>query len=299
MTQLKHIMVCLDLSEMDELLIQYVANLCAKFEEAEKVIFVHNIRFDNVEDAQKIIARLDKPLSEIVKESIEERIDKSFLQAPSHILKEIIVEEKGSTPEALAHLAKTHEVNITIVGKKISYQGSGLAAEKLLRTPHFHSSLLLVPETAYHRLQRILVPTDFSKTSKKAIEMAEHLRQTTKASFSCQHVFSLQSFYFPYMMVRDSESELREVAKKRWLKFAKTLSHLGGGEIECTLSFNWNKNIAQTIYDHAVRSNFDLIAISSKGKGGFKTFLVGSVAMQLVKADLHIPLWIAAREERS
>jgi nucleotide-binding universal stress UspA family protein len=54
----------------------------------------------------------------------------------------------------------------------------------------------------------------------------------------------------------------------------------------------------QTIYDHAVRTNTDLIIVSSKGKGGFAAFMVGSVAMQLVQADLHIPLWVVRRSEK-
>jgi nucleotide-binding universal stress UspA family protein len=298
MQQLKHIMVCLDLTEMDELLIQYTAFFCSMMKEIEKVYFVHNIRFDNAEDAQKIISKLDKPLSDIVTEAIEEKIETSFKNAPSNTQYEIIVEEDGSTPGILARLAKIREINLTIVGKKISYRGSGLAAEKLLWIPHFNSSLLLVPETAYHSIHEILVPTDFSKSSKNAIEAGAYLKQKNNAELSCQNVFSVQSFYFPSMMVQDLEPVLKDGAKKRWEKFAKTLTSIGEDEIECTLSFNSNKNIAQTIYDHAVRTNKDLIIVGSKGKGGFAAFMVGSVAMQLIQADLHIPLWVLRRSEK-
>jgi nucleotide-binding universal stress UspA family protein len=299
MRQLKHIMVCLDLTEMDELLIQYTAFFCGVVHEIEKVYFVHNIRFDNVEDAQKIISKLDKPLDEIVTETIEEKIETFFKNALSNTQYEIIVEEDGSTPGTLARLAKIHDVNLTIVGKKISYPGSGLAAEKLLRMPHSNSSLLLIPETAYHSIHKILVPTDFSKPSTNAIEAGAYLKKINNAELSCQNVFSVQSFYFPTMMVQDLKPVLKDGAKKRWEKFAKTLTSIEEDNIECTLSFNSNKNIAQTIYDHAVRTNTDLIIVSSKGKGGFAAFMVGSVAMQLVQADLHIPLWVVRSSEKS
>jgi nucleotide-binding universal stress UspA family protein len=298
MQQLKHIMVCLDLTEMDELLVRYTAFFCSMVKEVEKVYFVHNIRFDNADDAQKIILKLDKPINKIVEETIEEKIETFFKNIPSNTEHEIIVEEDGSTPGTLARLAKIHDVNLTIVGKKISYRGSGLTAEKLLRIPYFNSSLLLVPETAYHSIHKILVPTDFSKSSKKAIETGAHLRQKNNAELSCQNVSSIQSFYFPSMMVHDLEHVLKDGAKKRWEKFAKTLTSIGEDNIECTLSFNSNKNIAQTIYDHAVRTNTDLIIVSSKGKGGFAAFMVGSVAMQLVQADLHIPLLVVRRSEK-
>lgn len=285
-------MVCLDLTEMDELLIQYIAFFCRIIKEVEKVYFVHNIRFDNSEDAQKIISKLDQPLGEIVMETIKEKIEVSFKNVPFNTQHEVIIEEDGSTPGALARLAKIHHINLTIAGKKNSYRGSGLAAEKLLRIPHFNSSLLLIPETAYHRIHKILVPIDFSKSSKNAIEVGAYLGQKANANFSCQNVFSIQTFYFPAMMVQDAEPLLREEAKKRWKKFAKTLTTINADDIECTLSFNGNKNIAQTIYDHAIRTNADLIIVGSKGKGGFAGFQVGSVAMQLVQLDLHTPLWV-------
>jgi nucleotide-binding universal stress UspA family protein len=125
------------------------------------------------------------------------------------------------------------------------------------------------------------------------------LKKINNAELSCQNVFSVQSFYFPTMMVQDLKPVLKDGARKRWEKFARTLTSIEEDNIECTLSFNSNKNIAQTIYDHAVRTNTDLIIVSSKGKGGFAAFMVGSVAMQLVQADLHIPLWVVRSSEKS
>lgn len=299
MNQLKHLMVCLDLTEMDELLIQYTAYFCSIVKGIEKVYFVHNIRFDNSDDAQRLISKLEKPLGEIVVEIIEEKIQQSFQDSPSPVDHEIIVEEASSTPAVMAQIVQSHKIQLTIIGKKITYRGSGLVAEKLLRFPHFHSSLLLLPETAYHRIQKILVPTDFSKPSIKAIEVGLRLQQMVKANFSCQHVFNIPSFYFPSMMVEDSEPALRKEAEKRWLKFAKALPSNQGADIECALSFNCDKNIAQTIYDHALKTNTDLIIMGAKGKGGIAAFLVGSVAMQLVQADLHIPLWLVSRKEKN
>jgi hypothetical protein len=42
---------------------------------------------------------------------------------------------------------------------------------------HLKVSLLLLPETAYHRIKNILVLIDFSKMSKRAIELGLLLSQ--------------------------------------------------------------------------------------------------------------------------
>lgn len=55
--------------------------------------------------------------------------------------------------------------------------------------------------------------------------------------------------------------------------------------------------LKQTIYDHAVRQNKDLIIAGSKGHGGFAAFIIRSVASTLMKLDLHIPLLIVKEKE--
>lgn len=240
------VLVSLDLTEMDDLLIQYTAHLCQTLKQIEKVYFAHNIKFDHADEAKDILNQLDKPLGELMTDSISEKLEDLFQNVPKNITNEIIVEENVSTPAALARLSKIHQVNLVITGKKLSYKGSGLVPEKLLGIGHFNASVLLVPETAYHRISNILVPTDFSKISKKAFVQGMNIKEQTKATISCQHVFSIQSFYFPAMMVQDFKPVLQKGAEKKWQNFKKGLTQTSVENMECELSFNANKNIAQT-----------------------------------------------------
>ena len=299
MRPIKNLLICLDLTEMDDLIIQYTFYLKQLLSEVKHIHFVHNIRFDNPEDARKITAKLDKPLAEFVIEAIEEKIQPYLDNTPTVPDYTILIEEADSTPTIIAKLAKQNKADLIIAGKKISYKGSGLVVEKLLRVSQFETALLLVPETAYHRIKNILSPTDFSKASKVAIQLATNLARKANAQLSCQHVFSVPSFYFPSMMASDIEPILKNQAEKRWQKFKRELKDISIDELECELSFNWDKNIAQTIYDHAVRNNKDLIIINSKGKGGFAAFMIGSVALKLIQNDLHIPLLIVKSGSKS
>lgn len=277
-------MVALDLTEMDDLLIRYAEFLSNAIDDIEKIYFIHNIKFDTPNDAKVILKQLDKPLGEIVAESILEKVESVFSKKDTNY--EVVVEENISTPAAVAKAAKLNQVNWIIAGKKISYRGSGLMLEKLLRISDLKAALLLLPETAYQQINNILIPTDFSKMSKRAIELGGLLHQKTKAAISCQHVVSFPSFYFPSLPIVNWEPTLKKQAVSKWKQFQKEIA----AKIECEFSFNYDKSIAETIYNYAIQNNKDLIIIGSKGKSGMTSFVLGRVALQLMQLDLHVPL---------
>ncbi|MCI5084189.1 MAG: universal stress protein [Saprospiraceae bacterium] len=298
MTNIKKMLIGLDLTEMDDLLVQYTSYLCDVLQEVDEVVFVHNIRLSEQEDMNEILSMLDKPLEEVVAEGIHETIDSHFRPAKTNVKTHVSVERMSSTPSFLAAKAKEHSVDLIAVGKKLSYRGSGLVVEKLLRIISTSTSVMLVPETAYHRFQEVLVPIDFSRHAKKAVAAGHYFRVHHDAKLTCQHVFNVPSFYFPAMAESGMEKRLHQAAEKKWNKFEKELKSEGIDQLECALSFNPEKSIAETIYDHAVRTHKDLIVMASKGKGGIASFAVGSIAMQMVKYDLHIPLLIVKAGDR-
>ena len=292
MRPLKTILVCLDLTEMDDFLIRHALHLCEQVEDIEKIYFAHNIRFEDADDAQDLLDQLDKPLRVIVEDTLDEAIQTHFATVVDPPAYEILVREESSSPAALAELADSHQAGLVVVGKKIAFKGSGMAVVKLLRILPAHTSLLLVPETSRPQIRNILAPVDFSKASKVATEMAAYLRRQTGAELHCQHVFSIPSFYFPSIMVNDLEPSMRQEAQKRWREFAKGLHQVGAIDLDCTFSFNSDTSISQTITDHANMTHQDLIVVGSKGRGGLAAFVIGSVALQLVQAELPIPLLV-------
>ena len=140
MKQIKNIMVCLDLTEMDEILIRYVQYIFQAFEDVQKIYFVHNVKFDFPLTAQEIINNLDQPLRTIITEDIIEKIEQIFLENAKKINYEVIIEENNSTPLILARIANLNNIDLVITGKKISFKGTGQLNEKLLRTIDFKGS---------------------------------------------------------------------------------------------------------------------------------------------------------------
>ena len=292
MKETTKIMVCLDLTEMDDKLISYSFYLKQTLQSIDKIFFFHNIKFDFPDTAQEIFSNLDKPLGEIISDEIIEKVDEYSKSIDQDIDYEVVITESSSTESALANAAIENEVQLVVTGKKISYEGSGQVVEKLLGLPKFKSQLLMVPETAYHQIRRILVPIDFSKASKKALELAITLQKQTSANLQCQHVFNIPAHYFPYIPVDNAVQKLHNNAQKQWSAFSKTLHQLGAAHVDCELTFSDGKNTAQAIYDYAIHQQKDLLVISTKGKGSITSFLIGSVAIRLIQMDIHIPLLV-------
>ncbi len=289
MQHLNHFLVCLDLTDMDALLIRYAANLCRLLDDVERVYFMHNIKFDYPEEGKVLLRELDQPLAAVVQESLEEKIGRHFLADRSEVTWELIVREADHTQEAITEVVNEQEVDLVLLGKKIRYDGSGLVGEKLLRNGQFHASLLLTPETAHYQIDNILAPIDFSRNSARAVRMADELRQKTGAEISYQHVFHIPAHYFPYIPVKNMSHKMESQAKREYERFIKN-QHLP--KAPCEFSFSEGESTARTIYNHALAERKDLIVVGSRGKNALNTLLVGSVALQLLKLDLHIPLLI-------
>ncbi len=288
---IKNIMVCLDLTEMDGPLLRYTRHLCQVLGTVEKAYLVHNIKFEYPEDAQALMEELERPLPELIREAIGMKAEDHFESESKPIAWEAVVTDEQSTAQAMARFSNEKGIELVAFGKKISYQGSGLVAEKILRLSDFKARLLLVPETAPHRIQRLLSPTDFSKPSVEALRIAHKIATTSGGRLMMQHVYSIPMHYFPYIPVQGFRKSIEEEARKQFRKFRESLPE----ELQdtpCEFTYSKERTVAQTIYDLAIQENKDLIVIGSKGRSGVPAILLGSVAIQVLKFDFHVPLLI-------
>jgi len=288
--QIKNIMVCLDLTEMDDLLISYTSYLAELFEDLGKILFVHNIRQDFPEEITATFDELEKPVSQYVVEEIMDKIDGAFDDPAGEFETQVFVEEEASTIQILTQLAKENKIDLAIVGKKISYTGSGTIASKLLRT--LNCSMLFLPETARHRISNILVPVDFSKASRQTLVRAIRLKEKSRSALSCIHIYSIPQTYFPFIPVETTSESLQKHAQESFKKFRKNLNGENLNGIDFVALPNKDKSVAHNIYTYALRRQSDLIVVGSKGRNSMTTLVVGSVTIGLSNMDMYIPLLI-------
>lgn len=297
MKQFQNIVIGLDLTEMDDSLIRYAAYLCDLFPNIDRVTFFHNIKFDFPAEESLGLKELNQPLDRLISEGIQDKLDTFFhpnrrKREQEALIVEIEVTNERSTPHIFAKVCNWKSAELAVVGKKIAYRGSGSAIERMLRLESFRSSLLMIPETTSASFSKILVPTDFSKDSLRALKMAQMLRQEAGADVFCQHVFSIPAHYFPYIPVKGMRQSMLKKAQQSYEKFKKRLDKEGISGCTCSFTFNEGRTVAETVYQHAIEQHANLIVIGSKGRSGLPAVFVGSVALQLLRFDFHIPLMI-------
>ena len=125
-------------------------------------------------------------------------------------------------------------------------------------------------------MKKILVPVDGSNASYRAAVHAARLAELTKAGLAFlivrQFVVGRKDVY---SVLNDEEArairdKIREVVAE-----------------ETTQQFDIieekSRDVAFTIVDIAIAENVDLIVMSASGKGGVKTFLLGSVSQEVLR----------------
>src|SRR5690606_23586498 len=131
MNTLKRIMVGLDLSEMDDTLIRYTAFLCS-ISEIEKVYFIHAEK--SLDIPEEVLQGIPNGMTadERIREVMEEKIRGFF--TPEDLSKVEVQVVEGSPLKELLHWSKVKNIDMVIVGRKFHLRGSGVLAQKILRT---------------------------------------------------------------------------------------------------------------------------------------------------------------------
>lgn len=290
MYQLDNILVCLDLSDMDDSLIRYSNFLVEKFKPTT-VTFLHVMKsYDIPKDIISAFPHLNEPLSEVVKEELTEKIDELFVHDKA--TQTIISVKEGSTTDTMVRYAREQNITLTLMGKKIGYEGKGGIVRKVLNI--IPSSVLLISETTQPRMDHLMVRMDFSKMSAMALRMAMRIKESTGASISCHHVYKLPLKYFPQSSPEKDKMLMEHVenhSNKEYAKFVKK-NKLEGEDIPCTHSLDPENEEANILYRQALTIGADMILIGSKIKSELAEIIIDSTSEKLAAADKNIPVFI-------
>lgn len=132
------------------------------------------------------------------------------------------------------------------------------------------------------RIEKILVPVDFSEHSAKALEMAIDLAKALGASIQLLHCYQIQpAGVSPYGIVlpESFDRDLREAAGRQLGEWRdKVVAQ--GVEAEATLSSMFP---SLAISETASEVGSDLIVMGTRGLSGIKHVLLGSVAERTLR----------------
>ncbi|MEQ6120761.1 universal stress protein [Reichenbachiella sp. MALMAid0571] len=273
MQELKRILVCVDLTEMDKSVIKY-ASLLAEIMESIKVDFLHIS--DSDIDSKKA--------------KIEQEVQESFT-AKAETTVNI---ESGNVVDTTISWAGLHRMELIILGKKKKSLSS--AKNAMAITNKALCSVLLVPAMEDYAFKKLLVPIDFSIGSKMSIKQALTIKGKSDAQIILQHVFYVHTGYSTSgKTYEEFGAILHKNAEKEYKMFLREHG-FDASQFEIIFTLDDDSKPFDNIYETAKENGADLIFLGARGRTPAAAFIKGSTALDLIKYDDDVPFFIVKDE---
>lgn len=291
LSKYQRMMVCLDLTEMDGIIIKYASMIANTFG-IDAVYFIHVA--DSLELPEEIRHKypdLAVPVDETLEKEIDFAVKENFT-APENCSVHINV-LTGNVTEEVLKASKVKVADLLLVGRKEKLTGSGLNSKKISKSSI--ASVIFVPEEARTELNRILVSIDYSDHAKMAFEIGIDIQKKTGAKLLSNNVYLVPTGYHKSGKSYDEFAEIMlENTKTDCKKFFKKID-LEGVDYDHTYALDDDPHPADKIYRTATEVDADMIILGSKGRTSIASFLVGSVAEKLIMETHNIPLFIVKK----
>lgn len=151
-----------------------------------------------------------------------------------------------------------------------------------------------------HAFRRILVPVDFSSSSRAALDCALVLADQLGATIDVLHAWTAPAYVSPHVAVQIGtagqaqtlEQIAREEAQREMNAFLGDLPAPKSGEIRMRIEYGFE---AEVIIHAAV--DYDLVVMGTHGRKGLAHLFMGSVAERVVRQSLTPVLTVRAPAE--
>ncbi len=286
---IKKLVVCLDQTSLDQTLIQYAAFI-AQVNQTKKIYFVNVIK--NLNIPKEVLEEFPNLVDNMVSERQEamESIVNEHFQNPKGISLNYIVKE-GSLSKKILKLAEEKSADMILIGRKVHLPGTGVASSRLARRAS--CSLLIVPEGSATKMQRLLVPSDFSDYSKDALEEAIMIAEKHGGlEIVCQNVFTVPSgYHYTGKSYEEFTQIMRMHAEINYKKFIRKID-TKGNKITPVYTQDVNDDPVEEIVAKAREMGADGIIIGAKGRTAATALFIGSMAERLIQYNDSIPLLV-------
>jgi nucleotide-binding universal stress UspA family protein len=134
-----------------------------------------------------------------------------------------------------------------------------------------------------YKIERILVPVDFSDTSEMAIATGAAMARHFKAELTLLHVVEYKEYYFSVLpeakLLMPRIETIKIEAKKKLDEMQSTIKVDSGVRPHVITT---SGNIESEIRDYASKEKMDLIIMGTHGISGYKEIFIGSNAQRVV-----------------
>lgn len=290
MYQIKKLIVCLDQTTLDETLIKF-AVFIAKINQTKKVYFVNVIRNlqipkDVLKEFPNLIENMVAERKSEMKEVVEKIWDKDNKSDISYIVKE------GQLAKKVLKFAHEKSADMIVVGRKVTLSGSGVGTQRLARRAS--CTLMIIPENSVPKVDKILVPSDFSEYSKDALEEAILISERNGGIIEiiCQNVYTVPSGYHYTGKTYDEFAAIMHThAEIKYKKFIRKID-TKGVTITPVYTRDEDDDPVEDIVKKAQEIQADGIIIGAKGRTAATALFLGSMAERLIQMNDKIPMLV-------
>ncbi len=289
---IKNVVTAFDLTPLDETLVKAIRQL-PDADEIERLYFVHIMKDLNIPDGltasfQKLFAP-EQPLDERIKAEMAETVREKLGEMPGVRIDVDVIE--GHPEKKLLEWVKLKNADLLVLGKK-QVSGGGVVARRIASQAPCHT--LFVPYEQEPKMEKVLVPIDFSKNSMRALELAlAWKRKRPKLQITALHLAEyLPSGY--YMNIKDQSrfNELVKVAAKEAFDEFLKAGKFDPGQMEIVIWGEEDGNISERILEFANLREMDTIVVGAKGHTALERFFFGSVTEHLLGLIFKQLVWI-------
>lgn len=190
--------------------------------------------------------------------------------------------EEGDPADAIVRTAETRGCDLIVTGiardELLGRFILGNTVDRLLRRSHV--PVLVVRNRARHPYRHVAVATDFSESSRHALEAAVQY-------FPDQTLTVFHAYQAPVStLATDTEADLRyyrQFAEQEYETFLKTVESREAIKRRARPFFEYGTP-AQLLREGVRDMNIDLVVLGTQGRGAVAEVVIGSVAKQILAA---------------
>ncbi|WP_375578818.1 universal stress protein [Marivirga tractuosa] len=290
MYPIKKVIIGLDLSELDQTMVEF-ADFLSNASAVEDIYFVNVIK--NLYIPKEVLKEFPDMVENAIKERKEE-MEKKFekFSKGEHKSKFHFSVLTGKIADSILKFTKEKDIDLIVMGRREKAEQSGSLSQRLARRAA--CSLLIIPEGTNAKMDRILVPSDFSEYSKLALEEAINIARSNQNSteITIQNVFTVPTgYHYTGKSFEEFTEVMRENAVKNYKKFISKID-TKDIKINAVYSQDTNEDVTTDMVEKAHEINANAIIVGAKGRTATTAFFLGSIAERLIQLDNDIPLMI-------
>ncbi len=286
MKQFSTALVGLDLTEMDDILIEKTI-IFLEFLGIEKCYFMHVSK--NLAIPQDVLDRypdLLAPGDESIEAIMEDKLKQH--KFPESVEIEIFAEEGEHPLDTFLRWARIKDVDLIIMGRKETLDGKGTLAKGVAKKAP--CSILMLQEKRPPGLpKKIMVPTDFSSHNHMIFEFGERISDEMGAEMVPVNIFDIPHGYSKTGKSFEEFSEImKENAHKDYEKFLQKHEK----KVECSYLRRESSHDGEILLNYALEIDADMILLGSRGRSKSAAIVLGSTAEDLIATNNKVPMLI-------